>query len=197
MDIETLKEILSEYFVPVDTINWKQLLVNALPSIVAIITVITSTIVQLRSSKRETDRVLIQMEQQKDLERIRQEEFRKNAILEKQLENQQNIQSQRFKAYSKILEVLYEWNIESDPSGSLLSLRSHVAELLSLCSSQKSLFDAVGDMICLIPQNVTVGTDSTKLLEALRYHAQIIGEQLVPPGFCVSTSNHTEPPVLQ
>ncbi|MBQ3215132.1 MAG: hypothetical protein IJB11_03340 [Oscillospiraceae bacterium] len=197
MDIEILKELLSEYFVPVDSINWKQLLINVLPSVVAIITVIASTIVQLRSSKREMEKIRIQMEKQIELEHIRQEEFRRNAALEKQLENQQNIQNSRFAAYSKMIDTLYACSIETALATAMQTLRANTVELLSLCSGADSLLDAVRGLLKLIPTHVDRNTDCMPLLETLRVQAQIIGEQLLPPDFCSSTVERSEPTAQQ
>jgi hypothetical protein len=134
--LEMLKKLLSEYFSPVGSISWMQFFLNLAPHLVTIITIITSTFIQLRASKRESERFITQIEEQQMLERIRQEENRRTAILDKQLENQQKIQEARFSAYNDLLQVIFNPDIETDPKSVLISIQFMAIKLLSFCPHQ-------------------------------------------------------------
>lgn len=184
MDIESLKELLSEYLFPVGTINWTQFLLDSLPSIVTIFTVITTTIIQLRNSKNETKRFMSQLEQQKELERIRHEEERKRIILENQLKSQEKLQFERIATYTSLLESLYCNDFANDTERAYSEALAKSAKLLSLCDPSDRLAAEVHSLVTCIESTVIPGNNITKQdICTIKSYASSIALYLNNPNF--------------
>lgn len=184
MDIEALKELLNEYLVPAGTIDWMQYLLDALPYVVTIITVITTTIIQIRNSKRENERLLAQLEQQKELERIRHEEARKNAEHQSHLQANEKLRSERISAYSSLIDTLYAPYIMNDASRALRSAYAKSVKLLSLCTPEEKLFDAVDFVVKLVESYIISDNDITEnSIQSIKESAQTIALYLNCPNF--------------
>lgn len=195
MDIETLKELLNEYLVPVGTINWMKFLVDALPFAVTIITVITTSIVQTRNSKRETERLLAQLEQQKELERVRHEEARKNTAHEFNLKANEKLHTERLEAYSSLVDTLYNAQLMGDIKSSVYSAYIKSVKLLSLCTPDDELFRAVHFVVELFEHHINSGDDiSDQTVQSLKSSTQSIAIYLNCPSYGRSEASDSKLP---
>lgn len=167
-----------------NTIDWSQVLLSALPHAVTIFTVITTTIIQLRSSKRETARFIAQLEQQKELERIQHDEERKRIILENQLKNQDKIQSERIMAYSNLLESLYCIESSADVTRSCTDALAKSVKLLSLCNPSDALAVRVKALVDYLEYELIPGKEITKQdICSIKSYASSIALYLNNPNF--------------
>lgn len=157
MDIETFRAVLSEYLLPVGSIDLLQFILNALPSVVAIITVITTTIVQIHNSKQETKRFNEQMEQQKQLEHIRHDEERKSMVLQDRLKSEDKQRTDRITAYSSLMELLCRNEGGITPRKTVIEALGLSAKLLSLCAPT----DRLAAEVHLLIQQINY-TDSSR-----------------------------------
>lgn len=196
MNAETLREILNEYLSPARTLNWLELLFDALPSIVAIITVITTTIFQISNSKQETRRLIEQFEQQRKLEHIRYEEARKNVVHEFQLKHEEKLRSERLTEYSTLVNILYSAHLTGNLKQYVYSAYTKSVKLLSLCSPDEELFAAVQSMVTKFEDILSSGREiSNQELNALKIVVQSIAAYLnAPYNFASPTSDRSEQP---
>ena len=196
--VEILKELLSEYFAPVGTISWIQFFLDLAPHFVTVTTIITSTIIQIRASKRESQTIIAQMEEQQKLERIRQEEARRTSLLEKQLENRQKIQEARFSAYNRLLQAVCSPSIEADPKSALISVQSKAIELLSFCPSSEPVYARIRELNSTIYYLLENDVDISKYqIESIRSQTEEIAKHLIQPGFFPSIGEDKSPSGLQ
>ncbi len=184
MDMDILKELLSEYLLLVGSVDWPQFILNALPSFVAIITVITTTIIQLYNSKQESKRFREQLDQQKQLEHIRSEEQRKSILLQDQLKNEEKQRTDRITIYASLMEALCRYGSDANPHSDIIEALGLSAKLLGLCAPTDRL---AAQVHLLIEQINYIGSFERELTEqdlnAIRDCASSIALYLNDPNW--------------
>lgn len=139
MDIDALDELLGKYLLPLITTDWKQFLLNALPSIVTVITIITSSVLQSNAAKRESERQSAQNEHTLKLERERNEYELRSKLLEKQVEEIRSRHSQMLALYHPMSDALCDLALDQNTLQACATISSNARKLLAISEPHSSL----------------------------------------------------------
>lgn len=180
MDVAELRDLLVELLTPATPIGWKAFFLDALPYVVTIVTLITSTIAQSKASQRETDRLIAQNKHMLDLEELREKEAQKSLLLSKQLEEHQQNNTQRLALYSAIVDALCDLGPCQDGTAACFAIYSNAVKLLGFCRFAPNLVSPVEELIEYMEKHVLASPEQAEMhLSEIRRRIKWIGTFII------------------
>lgn len=176
MDYEAIDELLGKYLLPLIATDWKQFLLSALPSIVTIITIVTSSVLQIKASKRESERIIAQNNHTIALEKEREDAARRATLLNKQIDEINTRYNEMLALYCPMADALCDLALCNFVEKSCCTIHSNAIKLLGLAPDCSILRQQLQDLIAYMNTHVTPNiSNSPKYLHDVRWRVQAIG----------------------
>ena len=136
-------------------------LLEALPQIVTIISIVVAAIVQVGASKRETTRTIESYKQMLETERIKSEEARKAVLLERQLSEQKDNYFALSKLYAEILDDFYPASSKTLAVSACRTIYAKAMKMMGYCSPESDLYSNLEALTNQLYEDV-INTDNAK-----------------------------------
>lgn len=176
MDYEAIDELLGKYLLPLIATDWKQFLLSAMPSIVTIVTIISSSVLQIIAAKRESDRINKQNEHILKLEQERECAARRAAILNKQIDEINARYNEMLSLYYAMTDALCNLALNNNVEKSCFTIHANAIKLLGLAHDCSSLSQILRSLIEYMNKHLTPNiTNSPTYLHDVRCRVQEIG----------------------
>lgn len=176
MDYEAIDELLGKYLLPLITTDWKQFLLSALPSIVTIVTIVTSSVLQIKASKRESERVIAQNNHTIALEKEREDAARRATLLNKQIDEINARYNAMLALYYPMADALCDLALCNYVAKSCYTIHSNTIKLLGLSPDCSMLGQQLQDLLDYMDKHVTPNiSNSPKYFHDVRWRVQAIG----------------------
>lgn len=179
MDIEALDELLGKYLLPLVTTDWKQFLLSALPSIVTVVTIISSSILQSRAAKREMDRLIAQNEHALKLEKEREEAAQRSTLLNKQIDEIHSQYAKMLELYYPITDALCDLALNRNVEQACFTMRSNATKLLCLSTFCSVLESSTQNLIDYLDSDVIPNiSNASSCIKDLRWRVKSLGSAI-------------------
>ncbi len=176
MDYEAINELLGKYLLPLITTDWKQFLLSALPSIVTIVTIVTSSVLQIKASKRESERIIAQNNHTIALEKEKEDAARRATLLNKQIDEINARYDEMLALYYPMADALCDLALCNFVEKSCCTIHSNAIKLLCLTPDHSILGQQLRDLIDYMDKHITPNiSNSPKYLHDVRWRVQEIG----------------------
>ena len=129
-------------------------LLEALPQIVTIISIVVAAIVQVGASKRETKRTIEGYKQMLETERIKSEKAMQMAILEKRMNEQRENYAALMAQYAKILDYFYPNSGKTLSVSASKAIYAEAMKMMGYCSHESDLYTSLQTLTDYLYQEV-------------------------------------------